>query len=151
MTARPSVIPSGSYQPRRMGADLATAYCGEKTVEGFLRRVGHEYLAQIAKGRQLAEDDLDSDIAGGAGARSRRGRGLVTMILPPRYVIAKRRPIRFLFQRSKEISRYWLRSPQHAATAVTMWRLAGMTAMAAARLHSTPCSMNGTPHDMVSR
>jgi hypothetical protein len=64
MTARPSVIPSGSW-PRRMGADLAAAYCGEKTVEGFLRRVGHEYPnPRIAEGRRQLwlRDDLDSAI-----------------------------------------------------------------------------------------
>ena len=39
---RPSVIPMGSW-PRRMPAELAAGFCGEATVEAFIKRVGTEY------------------------------------------------------------------------------------------------------------
>lgn len=40
--SRTPVIPPGSW-PRRMPANLAAGYCGESTVEGFLKRVGKDY------------------------------------------------------------------------------------------------------------
>jgi hypothetical protein len=36
---RPAIIPAGSW-PRRMGVELAAAYCGEPTIEAFMSRVG---------------------------------------------------------------------------------------------------------------
>ena len=61
---RPALIPSGSW-PRRMGADLAAGYCGEPTVDAFLKRVGREYpLPRVNEGRRRLwlRDDLDSAI-----------------------------------------------------------------------------------------
>ena len=61
---RPVLIPSGSW-PRRMGANLAAAYCGEPTVDAFLKRVGREYpLPRVNEGRRRLwlRDDLDSAI-----------------------------------------------------------------------------------------
>ncbi len=61
---RPSIIPSGSW-PRRMPASLAAGYCGESTVDAFLRRVGKEYpLPRIKEGRRQLWliDDLDQAI-----------------------------------------------------------------------------------------
>jgi hypothetical protein len=48
-----------------MGADLAAAYCGEKTVDAFLKRVGDEYpKPRVTEGRRRLwlRDDLDSAI-----------------------------------------------------------------------------------------
>lgn len=61
---RPSVIPMGSW-PRRMHADLAAGYVGEKTVEDFLKRVGREYpFPRVHEGRRQLWliDDLDKAI-----------------------------------------------------------------------------------------
>jgi len=63
-TSRSPIIPSGSW-PRRMAAELAAAYCGERSVDAFLRRVGREYPnPRIAEGRRRLwlRDDLDSAI-----------------------------------------------------------------------------------------
>jgi hypothetical protein len=57
-------IPSGSW-PRRMPADLAAEYCGENSVEAFIKRVGSEYpLPRINDGRRKLwlKDDLDRAI-----------------------------------------------------------------------------------------
>lgn len=65
MTSRPSTIPNGSW-PRRMRADLAAAYVGERFVEDFLKRVGKEYpMPRVAEGRRRLWliDDLDAAIA----------------------------------------------------------------------------------------
>jgi len=62
---RKASIPYGSW-PRRMGSDLAAAYCGETYVEEFLKRVGREYPhPRFAEGRRQfwLKDDLDSRIA----------------------------------------------------------------------------------------
>jgi hypothetical protein len=62
--SRASIIPAGSW-PRRMGAELAAGYCGESTVEAFMKRVGHEYpLPRICDGRRRLwlRDDLDAAI-----------------------------------------------------------------------------------------
>lgn len=64
-TARPSSIPNGSW-PRRMPASLAAGYCGELTVDAFLKRVGNEYpLPRVKEGRRQLWliDDLDQAIA----------------------------------------------------------------------------------------
>ena len=64
MTSRPAIIPAGSW-PRRMCADVAAAYCGEKTVDAFLKRVGDEYpnpRVREGKRRLWLRDDLDSAI-----------------------------------------------------------------------------------------
>jgi hypothetical protein len=48
-----------------MAADLAAAYCGERSVDAFLKRVGKEYPnPRIAEGRRRLwlRDDLDSAI-----------------------------------------------------------------------------------------
>src|SRR5262245_18791446 len=61
---RPAIIPAGSW-PRRMPAELAAGYCGEPTVEAFLKRVGREYpLPRITQGRRQLwlRDDLDHAI-----------------------------------------------------------------------------------------
>lgn len=64
-TTRPSIIPAGSW-PRRMSADLAAGYCGETTVQGFLKRVGKDYPnPRVCEGRRRLwlKDDLDVAIA----------------------------------------------------------------------------------------
>ena len=80
----PFTNPAGSW-PRRMAADLAAAYCGERSVDAFLKRVGKDYPnPRVAEGRRRLwlRDDLDSgDLAGGTSADSRRRRGFVTMTL----------------------------------------------------------------------
>ncbi len=48
----PSVIPLGSW-PRRMPAELAAGYCGEATVEAFIKRVGSEYPQPNAVGTEF--------------------------------------------------------------------------------------------------
>jgi hypothetical protein len=51
--------------PRRMSAELAAAYCGEYSVQAFMRRVGREYPQPRVKDgrRQLwLRDDLDAAI-----------------------------------------------------------------------------------------
>jgi hypothetical protein len=61
---RPAIIPAGSW-PRRMRAELAAGYCGEPTVEAFLKRVGSEYpQPRITEGRRRLwlRDDLDQAI-----------------------------------------------------------------------------------------
>lgn len=63
--ARPAAIPPGSW-PRRMNAAHAAGYCGEETVEAFLKRVGTEYpQPRVAEGRRRLwlRDDLDAAIA----------------------------------------------------------------------------------------
>lgn len=60
----PALIPSGSW-PRRMSAAYAAGYCGELTVEAFLKRVGHDYpLPRVKDGRRQLwlRDDLDRAI-----------------------------------------------------------------------------------------
>jgi hypothetical protein len=62
---RPSIIPLGCW-PRRMSAEMAAGYCGEKTVGDFLKRVGKDYpLPRVAEGRRRLWliDDLDAAIA----------------------------------------------------------------------------------------
>ena len=62
--SRSVVIPSGSW-PRRMCAELAAGYCGEKNVEAFLARVGKEYPEpRVSDGRRQLwlRDDLDQAI-----------------------------------------------------------------------------------------
>ena len=61
---RSVIIPAGSW-PRRMRAELAAGYCGESTVEAFLKRVGSEYpQPRITEGRRRLwlRDDLDQAI-----------------------------------------------------------------------------------------
>lgn len=64
-TASPAVIPQGAW-PRRMRAELAAGYCGEPTVEAFLRRWRRgEYPApRVNEGRRRLwlKDDLDKVI-----------------------------------------------------------------------------------------
>ena len=62
---RPAIIPAGSW-PRRMSAEIAAGYCGELTVEAFLKRVGKEYpRPRVKEGRRQLwlRDDLDRAIA----------------------------------------------------------------------------------------
>ena len=62
--SKPAFIPSGSW-PRRMCAELAAGYCGERSVEAFLVRVGQEYpRPRVADGRRRLwlKDDLDEAI-----------------------------------------------------------------------------------------
>jgi hypothetical protein len=61
---RASRIPFGAW-PRRMGADMAAGYCGESTVEAFLKRVGVDYpQPRVCEGRRRLwlKDDLDRAI-----------------------------------------------------------------------------------------
>lgn len=61
---RPATIPSGSW-PRRMCVELAAAYCGERTVEAFMDRVGSDYpQPRVNEGRRRLwlRDDLDAAI-----------------------------------------------------------------------------------------
>jgi hypothetical protein len=61
---RPAIIPAGSW-PRRMGAELAAAYCGEPTADAFMSRVGKEYpQPRVNEGRRRLwlRDDLDAAI-----------------------------------------------------------------------------------------
>jgi hypothetical protein len=61
---RSALIPTGSW-PRRMAADLAAAYCGESTVQAFVKRVGREYpKPRVNDGRRQLwlRDDLDAAI-----------------------------------------------------------------------------------------
>lgn len=63
-TSRSAIIPAGSW-PRRMPAEIAAGYCGESTVEAFLKRVGSEYpQPRIKEGRRQLwlRDDLDRAI-----------------------------------------------------------------------------------------
>jgi hypothetical protein len=58
------MIPVGCW-PRRMPAELAAGYCGEVTVDDFLKRVGKDYpLPRVAEGRRRLWliDDLDAAI-----------------------------------------------------------------------------------------
>ena len=62
---RSAIIPTGSW-PRRMRAEIAAGYCGEPTVDAFLKRVGSEYpQPRIKEGRRQLwlRDDLDRAIA----------------------------------------------------------------------------------------
>jgi hypothetical protein len=62
--ARPPVIPFGCW-PRRMSAELAAGYCGEPSVEAFIRRVGKDYPhPRVREGRRQLwlRDDLDRAI-----------------------------------------------------------------------------------------
>ena len=61
---RHAFIPPGSW-PRRMPAKLAAGYCGEKSVEAFMKRVGSEYpKPRINDGRRKLwlRDDLERAI-----------------------------------------------------------------------------------------
>lgn len=61
---RPVTLPCGAW-PRRMSAELAAGYCGERTVEDFVKRVGREYpLPRVSEGRRKLwlKDDLDEAI-----------------------------------------------------------------------------------------
>jgi hypothetical protein len=63
--SRSATIPAGSW-PRRMPAAIAAGYCGEQTVEAFLKRVGKEYpQPRVKEGRRQLwlRDDLDRAIA----------------------------------------------------------------------------------------
>lgn len=64
MTTRASIIPVGSW-PRRMCVELAAAYCGEASVDAFMKRVGGEYpKPRVSEGRRRLwlKDDLDQAI-----------------------------------------------------------------------------------------
>lgn len=48
-----------------MGAELAAGYCGERTVEAFIERVGRDYpKPRVCEGRRRLwlRDDLDAAI-----------------------------------------------------------------------------------------
>lgn len=62
---RSAIIPIGAW-PRRMPAEIAAGYCGESSVEAFLRRFGSEYpQPRVKEGRRQLwlRDDLDRAIA----------------------------------------------------------------------------------------
>jgi len=62
---RPAVIPAGSW-PARMPADLAAGYCGETTVQAFMKRWkrGEYPPPTVNDGRRKLwlKDDLDRAI-----------------------------------------------------------------------------------------
>ena len=61
---RPAIIPPGSW-PRRMCAAVAAGYCGEDSIEAFMKRVGTEYpQPRVNDGRRKLwlRDDLDQAI-----------------------------------------------------------------------------------------
>jgi hypothetical protein len=61
---RPAIIPHGSW-PRRMSAAVAAGYCGEDSIEAFMKRVGKEYpQPRVNDGRRKLwlRDDLDQAI-----------------------------------------------------------------------------------------
>jgi len=61
---RAAVIPLGCW-PRQMRAELAAGYCGEPSVEAFMRRVGKNYPhPRVREGRRQLwlRDDLDRAI-----------------------------------------------------------------------------------------
>jgi len=63
--SRPATIPPGLWPPR-MPVEMAAGYCGERSVEAFLRRVGSEYPEPCVKAgrRQLwRKEDLDRAIS----------------------------------------------------------------------------------------
>ena len=67
--SRPVVIPAGVWPPR-MPVEMAAGYCGERSAQAFLRRVGRDYPEPCVKAgrRQLwLKDDLDKTIASPAG------------------------------------------------------------------------------------
>jgi hypothetical protein len=58
---KPPIIPPGSW-PRRMSASVAAGYCGEDSVEAFMKRVGREYpqpMVNDGRRKLLLRDDLD--------------------------------------------------------------------------------------------
>ena len=56
---RSATIPVGSW-PRRMPAAIAAGYCGETTVEIFLKRVGKEYpRPRVKEGKELDQQNAD--------------------------------------------------------------------------------------------
>jgi hypothetical protein len=62
--SRPVIYPLGCW-PRRMCAELAAGYCGETSVEAFMKRVGDEYpQPRVNDGRRKLwlRDDLDQAI-----------------------------------------------------------------------------------------
>jgi hypothetical protein len=62
--SKPPIIPPGSW-PRRMSAAVAAGYCGEDTVEAFMKRAGNEYPhPRVNDGRRKLwlRDDLDQAI-----------------------------------------------------------------------------------------
>jgi hypothetical protein len=62
--SKASIIPLGSW-PRRMSAAVAAGYCGEDSVEAFMKRVGSEYpQPRVNDGRRKLwlRDDLDQAI-----------------------------------------------------------------------------------------
>lgn len=64
MSSRPVAIPAGSW-PRRMAVELAAGYCGERSVEAFMARVGKDYPQPcVNEGRRKLwlRDDLDQAI-----------------------------------------------------------------------------------------
>jgi hypothetical protein len=62
--SNPPIIPPGSW-PRRMSAAVAAGYCGEDTVEAFMKRVGNEYpqpMVNDGRRKLWLRDDLDQAI-----------------------------------------------------------------------------------------
>lgn len=61
---RPAVIPAGSW-PARMAADLAAGYCGEPSVEAFMRgwRRGEYPPPRVNEGRRKLWLKIDLDRA----------------------------------------------------------------------------------------
>jgi hypothetical protein len=91
----------------RMSAAVAAGYCGEESVQAFMKRVGKEYpQPRINDGRRKLRlrDDLDRAIL---PPELTARRGSVTVTLPlPRYIIAKQLASGkvAIFHRSHEVS-----------------------------------------------
>jgi hypothetical protein len=91
---RTAIIPLGSW-PRRMPVELAAAYCGETTVEAFIKRVGSEYPEpRVSEGWRrlwLSGRSRSGNLATRASEGPGRRRGSVTFTRPlPRFVRIKR-------------------------------------------------------------
>jgi len=87
-----AIIPAGSW-PRRMPAAIAAGYCGEPTVEAFLKRVGIEYPQPRVKEREapavVERRSGPSYCPGHRAGRPRRGFVTLERALP-RFVEVRR-------------------------------------------------------------
>lgn len=67
-------FPPGAW-PARMDAALSAAYCGEPSIEAFIKRVGKEYpLPDVAEGRRRLwlKEKLDKAIGNSDASQAER-------------------------------------------------------------------------------